>query len=75
MRKLNYGGIALLPLMLAACGGNFGVQPVAEPTPTAPTLSDSKSSKPADKPAPAPAEPSVESRRSTSPPSVRQCGC
>lgn len=60
MRKLNYGGIALLPLMLAACGGNFGVQPVAEPTPTAPTLSDSKSSKPADKPAPAPAEPSVE---------------
>lgn len=60
MRKLNYFSIALLPLMLAACGGNFGVQPVAEPTPTAPTLSDSKSSKPADKPAPAPAEPSVE---------------
>ncbi|WP_241484761.1 transferrin-binding protein-like solute binding protein, partial [Neisseria meningitidis] len=31
-----------------------------ESTPTAPTLSDSKSSNPADKPAPAPAEPSVE---------------
>lgn len=60
MCKPNYFSIALLPLMLAACGGNFGVQPVAEPTPTAPTLSDSKSSKPADKPAPAPAEPSVE---------------
>lgn len=60
MRKLNYGGIALLPLMLAACGGNFGVQPVAEPTPTAPTLSDSKSSKPADKPAPSPAKSSIE---------------
>lgn len=60
MCKLNYYGIALLPLMLAACGGNFGVQPVAKPTPTAPTLSDSKSSNPADKPAPAPAEPSVE---------------
>ncbi|ENX7090790.1 lactoferrin-binding protein, partial [Neisseria gonorrhoeae] len=25
MRKLNYYGIALLPLMLASCGGNFGV--------------------------------------------------
>ncbi len=37
MRKLNYFGIALLPLMLAACGGNFGVQPVAKPTPTAQT--------------------------------------
>lgn len=61
MCKPNYGGIALLPLLLASCiGGNFGVQPVAKPTPTAPTLSDSKSSNPADKPAPAPAEPSVE---------------
>lgn len=61
MCKPNYGSIALLPLLLASCiGGNFGVQPVAKPTPTAPTLSDSKSSNPADKPAPAPAEPSVE---------------
>lgn len=60
MRKLNYYGIALLPLMLASCGGNFGVQPVVESTPTAPTLSDSKSSNPADKPAPAPAGPSIE---------------
>lgn len=60
MCKLNYYGIALLPLMLASCGGNFGVQPVAKPTPTAQTPSDSKPSNPADKPAPAPAEPSVE---------------
>lgn len=61
MCKPNYGSIALLPLLLASCiGGNFGVQPVAEPTPTAPTLSDSKSSNPADKPAPAPAKPSIE---------------
>ncbi|EJU53181.1 lactoferrin-binding protein B [Neisseria meningitidis 93004] len=61
MCKPNYGGIVLLPLLLASCiGGNFGVQPVAEPTPTAPTLSDSKSSNPADKPAPAPAKPSIE---------------
>ncbi|CWO43825.1 lactoferrin-binding protein [Neisseria meningitidis] len=61
MCKPNYGSIALLPLLLASCiGGNFGVQPVVESTPTAPTLSDSKSSNPADKPAPAPAEPSVE---------------
>ncbi|HGO8300180.1 TPA: transferrin-binding N-lobe domain-containing protein, partial [Neisseria meningitidis] len=60
MCKLNYYGIALLPLMLAACGGNFGVQPVAKPTPTVQTPSDSKPSNPADKPAPAPAEPSVE---------------
>lgn len=35
MCKLNYFSIALLSLMLAACGGNFGVQPVAKPTPTA----------------------------------------
>lgn len=35
MRKLNYYGIALLPLILASCGGNFGVQPVVESTPTA----------------------------------------
>ncbi|TNL38807.1 transferrin-binding protein-like solute binding protein [Neisseria meningitidis] len=61
MCKPNYGSIALLPLLLASCiGGNFGVQPVVESTPTAPTLSDSKSSNPADKPAPAPAGPSVE---------------
>lgn len=61
MCKPNYGGIVLLPLLLASCiGGNFGVQPVVESTPTAPTLSDSKSSNPADKPAPAPAGPSVE---------------
>lgn len=61
MCKPNYGGIVLLPLLLASCiGGNFGVQPVVESTPTAPTLSDSKSSNPADKPAPAPAELSVE---------------
>ncbi|HHK5577976.1 TPA: transferrin-binding protein-like solute binding protein [Neisseria cinerea] len=60
MRKLNYFSIALLPLMLAACGGNFGVQPVAKPTPTAQTPSDSKSSKPEDVPTPPPAGPSVE---------------
>lgn len=61
MCKPNYGGIVLLPLLLASCiGGNFGVQPVAKPTPTAQTPSDSKPSNPADKPAPAPAEPSVE---------------
>lgn len=60
MRKLNYFSIALLPLMLAACGGNFGVQPVAKPTPTAQTPSDSKPSKPEDIPAPAPAKPSIE---------------
>lgn len=36
MCKPNYGGIALLPLLLASCiGGNFGVQPVVESTPTA----------------------------------------
>lgn len=60
MRKLNYYGIALLPLMLAACGGNFGVQPVAKPTPTAQTPSDSKPSKPEDVPTPPPAKPSIE---------------
>ncbi|WP_308034112.1 transferrin-binding protein-like solute binding protein [Neisseria lactamica] len=60
MRKLNYGGIALLPLMLAACGGNFGVQPVAKPTPTAQTPSDSKPSKPEDVPTPSPAKSSIE---------------
>lgn len=60
MRKLNYGGIALLPLMLAACGGNFGVQPVAKPTPIAQTPSDSKPSKPEDVPTPPPAKPSIE---------------
>lgn len=60
MCKLNYYGIALLPLMLAACGGNFGVQPVAKPTPTAQTPSDSKPSKPEDVPTPPPAKPSIE---------------
>ncbi|WP_118819154.1 transferrin-binding protein-like solute binding protein [Neisseria lactamica] len=60
MCKLNYFSIALLPLMLAACGGNFGVQPVAKPTPTAQTPSDSKPSKPEDVPTPPPAKPSVE---------------
>ncbi|WP_308018116.1 transferrin-binding protein-like solute binding protein [Neisseria bergeri] len=63
MRKLNYFSIALLPLMLAACGGNFGVQPVAKPTPTAQTPSDSKPSKPSkpeDVPTPPPAKPSIE---------------
>ncbi|MBW3880813.1 transferrin-binding protein-like solute binding protein, partial [Neisseria meningitidis] len=43
----------------ASCiGGNFGVQPVAKPTPTAQTPSDSKPSKPED--IPAPAKPSIE---------------
>lgn len=60
MCKLNYYGMALLPLMLAACGGNFGVQPVAKPTPTAQTSSDSKPSKPEDVPTPPPAKPSIE---------------
>lgn len=60
MRKLNYFSIALLPLMLAACGGNFGVQPVSKPTPTAQTPSDSKPSKPEDVPTPPPAKPSIE---------------
>ena len=60
MSKLNYFSIALLPLMLAACGGNFGVQPVAKPTPTAQTPSDSKPSKPEDVPTPPPAKPSIE---------------
>uniref|UniRef100_UPI00280AFF36 transferrin-binding protein-like solute binding protein n=1 Tax=Neisseria subflava TaxID=28449 RepID=UPI00280AFF36 len=56
-----YGGIVLLPLLLASCiGGNFGVQPVVESTPTAQTPSDSKPSKPEDIPAPAPAKPSIE---------------
>ena len=60
MCKLNYYGMALLPLMLASCGGNFGVQPVARSTPTVQTPSDSKPSKPEDIPAPAPAKPSIE---------------
>ena len=61
MCKPNYGGIVLLPLLLASCiGGNFGVQPVVESTPTAQTPSDSKPSKPEDIPAPAPAKPSIE---------------
>ena len=60
MCKLNYYGIALLPLMLASCGGNFGVQPVARSTPTVQTPSDSTPSKPEDIPAPAPAKPSIE---------------
>lgn len=61
MCKPNYGGIVLLPLLLASCiGGNFGVQPVAKPTPTAQTPSDSKPSKPEDIPTPPPAKPSIE---------------
>ncbi|HGO7166920.1 TPA: transferrin-binding protein-like solute binding protein [Neisseria meningitidis] len=61
MCKPNYGGIVLLPLLLASCiGGNFGVQPVAKPTPTAETPSDSKPSKPEDVPTPPPAKPSIE---------------
>lgn len=60
MCKLNYFSIALLPLMLAACGGNFGVQPVAKPTPTAQNPSDSKPSKPEDVPTPPPVKPSIE---------------
>lgn len=61
MCKPNYGSIALLPLLLASCiGGNFGVQPVAKPTPTAQTPSDSKPSKPEDVPTPPPAKPSIE---------------
>lgn len=55
MRKLNYYGIALLPLMLASCGGNFGVQPVVESTPTAyPVTFKSK-----DVPTSPPAKPSI----------------
>ncbi|HFC4072460.1 TPA: transferrin-binding protein-like solute binding protein [Neisseria gonorrhoeae] len=46
----------MLPLMLASCGGNFGVQPVVESTPTAyPVTFKSK-----DVPTSPPAEPSVE---------------
>lgn len=61
MCKPNYGGIVLLPLLLASCiGGNFGVQPVAKPTPTAQTPSDSKPSDSADVPTPPPAKPSIE---------------
>lgn len=61
MCKPNYGGIVLLSLLLASCiGGNFGVQPVVESTPTAQTPSDSKPSKPEDIPAPVPAKPSIE---------------
>ncbi|WP_164734437.1 transferrin-binding protein-like solute binding protein, partial [Neisseria meningitidis] len=55
--KPNYGGIVLLPLLLASCiGGNFGVQPVVESTPTAyPVTFKSK-----DVPTSPPAGPSVE---------------
>lgn len=57
MCKPNYGGIVLLSLLLASCiGGNFGVQPVVESTPTAyPVTFKSK-----DVPTPPPAGPSVE---------------
>lgn len=57
MCKPNYGGIVLLPLLLASCiGGNFGVQPVVESTPTAyPVTFKSK-----DVPTPPPAGPLVE---------------
>lgn len=57
MCKPNYGSIVLLPLLLASCiGGNFGVQPVVESTPTAyPVTFKSK-----DVPTPPPAGPSVE---------------
>ncbi|ENW7907854.1 transferrin-binding protein-like solute binding protein, partial [Neisseria gonorrhoeae] len=57
MRKLNYYGIALLPLMLASCGGNFGVQPVVESTPTAYPVTFKSKDVPT---SPPPAEPSVE---------------
>lgn len=61
MCKPNYGSIALLPLLLASCiGGNFGVQPVVESTPTVQTPSDSKPSKPEDVPTSPPAGSSVE---------------
>ncbi|HGH6993826.1 TPA: transferrin-binding protein-like solute binding protein [Neisseria meningitidis] len=57
MCKPNYGSIVLLPLLLASCiGGNFGVQPVVESTPTAyPVTFKSK-----DVPTPPPAGSSVE---------------
>lgn len=57
MCKPNYGGIVLLPLLLASCiGGNFGVQPVVESMPTAyPVTFKSK-----DVPTPPPAKPSIE---------------
>lgn len=57
MCKPNYGGIVLLPLLLASCiGGNFGVQPVVESTPTAyPVTFKSK-----DVPTSPPAGPSIE---------------
>lgn len=57
MCKPNYGGIVLLPLLLASCiGGNFGVQPVVESTPTAyPVTFKSK-----DVPTSPPAKPSIE---------------
>lgn len=57
MCKPSYGGIVLLPLLLASCiGGNFGVQPVVESTPTAyPVTFKSK-----DVPTSPPAGPSIE---------------
>ncbi|ENW8267657.1 transferrin-binding protein-like solute binding protein [Neisseria gonorrhoeae] len=49
--------MALLPLMLASCGGNFGVQPVVESTPTAYPVTFKSKDVPT---SPPPAEPSVE---------------
>lgn len=61
MCKPNYGGIVLLPLLLASCiGGNFGVQPVVESTPTAQTPSDSNRPNLRTFPLRPPAGPSIE---------------
>ncbi|HEZ1460069.1 TPA: transferrin-binding protein-like solute binding protein [Neisseria meningitidis] len=58
MCKPNYGGIVLLPLLLASCiGGNFGVQPVVESTPTAYPVTFKSKDVPT---SPPPAKPSIE---------------